>query len=153
MAEAKQNDDEKTKYADFSGKWELVTTDNMDEFLTAQGVGFVKRKLAAKGSMTMTIVQETDKILKINAASTLKTVDQVIILNDKEFEMESPMGHKLKVIAKWEDDTKQCIVMSINNLDTKKQTTMRRTMPSNDKMEDEVENDKGNKMVRKFKRV
>jgi len=33
--------------ADFSGEWVLRTTDNLDNFLSARGVGFLKRKAAA----------------------------------------------------------------------------------------------------------
>jgi hypothetical protein len=42
---------------DFSGKWTLETTDNLDAFLESQGVGFMMRKAATLATITQEIVQ------------------------------------------------------------------------------------------------
>ena len=47
---------------DFSGKWKLSKTDGLDEFLKSQGVGAIKRKLAAKMFITQEIVQTKQQI-------------------------------------------------------------------------------------------
>ncbi len=154
MAEAapEEKKEDASKAANFTGTWKLVTTDNLDGFLKAQGIGLVKRKLAAAGNMKLTI-DHKDATLNVKAEVTTGSCDQVITLDEKEFDMDTPMGHKCKVIAKWKDDTKQCIVMTVNNLTTKKQTTMERTMPTADTMHDTVTNDANVKMVRKLKRI
>jgi hypothetical protein len=58
----------------FVGKWELVDSENFDEFLKAMDVNFVIRKTVAKFKSSLVITKEGDN-WNIQTLSTFKNYD------------------------------------------------------------------------------
>ena len=123
--------------------------------MKSQGIGWVKRKVMAKASITLHIDHdESTDILKVKTKLPLgMSIDQSLKLDGTEVELKSPLGDRMKVIPNWKDDTKQCMRVKTNNLDTNKKSVMERIMPTPDTMQDTVINADNIKMVRHFKKV
>ena len=139
--------------ADFTGKWQLVSNHNLDAFLTSQGLGWAKRKLAAMAWITIELKHEGDT-LHINTKTPIKNIEQILTINGTDIEMEHPLsGAKVRFNLKWKDDAKMVLVIKSHDLDTNRKVTAERFMPNVNEMIDKMVNDKGATMSRKFKRV
>merc|ERR1719348_1680175 len=64
MAQAADAPEEQKESAvvDFTGSWTLRTSENLEEFLTSEGWGYLMRKAAALTSAYQTIVQDDKSI-------------------------------------------------------------------------------------------
>jgi len=78
----------------FTGKFELVSSDNFDEYLKACGVGMAKRALAASAKPTVEI-SESGGVYKMKTLSTLKNTEITFKLGE-EFDEETADGRKSK---------------------------------------------------------
>eukprot|EP01084_Bolivina_argentea_P060981 111427_1 len=136
---------------DFSGNWILKTNENLDNFLKAEGISFIKRKYRGLESITLNIKQNGD-ILKVKVISPMGEVNEELRLDGSEKEMINPMKQKIKVIAHWSDNTREILVIRTHNLETNKVITLNRSMPDENTLQDVSVNQQGIKMVRTFKR-
>jgi fatty acid-binding protein 3 len=79
----------------FTGKFELVSSDNFDEYLKACGVGMAKRALAATAKPTIEIT-ENGGVFTMKTLSTFKNTEITFTLG-QEFDEETADGRKSKV--------------------------------------------------------
>ena len=155
--EERQNDDEKKaehndeNAQNFTGIWQLKTNENLDNFLKSQGIGYMKRKLMAMASVTLTIDHKGD-IMKVKAKLPIGEIDEELALDGTEKYTTNPMGDEIKMAANWKDDTKQILIIKTYNLKTKKDVTMERSMPDKNTLIDKMTNVDGISMIRNFKR-
>ncbi|XP_066268939.1 cellular retinoic acid-binding protein 2-like [Branchiostoma lanceolatum] len=82
----------------FTGNWKHVESENFEEYLSAMGVNFAMRKIAAKTSPVNEIEQDGDSFKIKTISAKTKEVSFKI---GEEFEDEMPMG-KVKVKATWD---------------------------------------------------
>ncbi|CAG7828979.1 unnamed protein product [Allacma fusca] len=75
-----------------SGKYEMVSSENFDEYLKAVGVGLVTRKLANNSKPTIEVTENGDKYL-FKTITTFKTIDLDFEVG-KEFTEETADGRK-----------------------------------------------------------
>lgn len=81
---------------DFSGRFEMTTSENHDEYLKAVGVGMVTRKLASSAKPTLEIAQDGAR-LRITTVSTFKTVEVAFELG-VEFEETTADGRNVQTV-------------------------------------------------------
>ena len=74
------------------GTYEMVGSDNFEEYLKAIGVGLATRKIAAASKPTVEVQEDGDN-LKLKTTTTLKTTDLAFTLG-KEFVEETEDGRK-----------------------------------------------------------
>ena len=140
--------------ADFSGVWELVSAENFVEFMKSQGHDDEKVKEMSSGhkSVTLTIEQSGDKSKESITHDNKGKFDIEYTINGDDIDVKNPIGHSMKVNGKWKDDTKQVVIITHNNLITKKIVTVERLMTSkNELVENSVNNDNVS-MKKKYKR-
>ena len=139
--------------ADFTGNWQLVSNHNLDAFLTSQGLGWAKRKLAAMAWLTVEL-KHSGNTLHVNSKTPIKNIVQILTIDGRETEMEHPLsGAKMRFNIKWKDDSKKVLIIKSHDLDTNRKATVERWMPNENEMIDKMVNDKGATMSRNFKRV
>ncbi|OXA46797.1 fatty acid-binding protein, adipocyte [Folsomia candida] len=78
----------------FTGKFELVSSDNFDEYLKACGVGMAKRALAATAKPTIEI-SEAGGLFTMKTSSTFKNTEIKFKLGE-EFDEETADGRQAK---------------------------------------------------------
>jgi len=81
----------------FVGKYERVSAEKYDEFLTALNVGFLLRKAATFSTPVMSVSEEDGK-WTIETATTLKTMVLTFELG-KEFEETTPDGREVRALV------------------------------------------------------
>ena len=86
----------------FIGKWNLVDSENFDEYMKKVGVGLITRKMATTLKPVLTI-ESTGDHWKMTSASTFKTSVTEFDIG-KEFEEETPDGRKMKSVFNFEGD-------------------------------------------------
>nr|KAB1091164.1 lipocalin/fatty-acid binding family protein [Acinetobacter baumannii] len=79
------------------GKFKLVSSENFDEFMKAQGVGMVMRKLGASSKPTVEITQDGDT-WSIKTVTTFKTTEIKFKLGE-EFEETRMDGSIVKTVV------------------------------------------------------
>ena len=91
----------------FQGTWNLVDSDNMDAFLTATGVGLLKRKviLNLKSEMTFDI---NDNSIKITMKTKVKTTENTYESGVSKEEEDPVTGEKGTVTYTLDGDSKMC---------------------------------------------
>jgi len=100
--------------ADFSGKWTLQKTDNLDDFLEAQGVGWMQRKAAAMANVTHEITQDGNKFT-LNIVNPRKTKNETFVADGTSFDsVEERNGEEIpvKVTPKFENGVLTTVVSS-----------------------------------------
>jgi len=78
----------------YVGKWQLVKSENFDEYMKAVGVGLMTRKVANTVKPLVTISQNGDEI-SIHTESTFKTTD-IKFKFGQEFDEETADGRRCK---------------------------------------------------------
>mmetsp|Transcript_1757 Transcript_1757/g.3452 ORF Transcript_1757/g.3452 Transcript_1757/m.3452 type:complete len:152 (+) Transcript_1757:58-513(+) len=148
MAEEKTNDQE---CVNFTGKWELRTSEKLDEYLKEEGWGFIMRKAAAAVSATQIILQDGDKTLKVNVKNKKGIFEYTAPLDGSEIKYVD--NDKDDVISKsvFSDD-KQAIIESVIKGKESKQYKTTRYM-ENGEMRLKIENAKGKYCIRIFKKI
>ena len=82
---------------DFSGKWALQKSDNLDDFLEAQGVGWMQRKAAAMANVTHDITQDGNKFT-INVVNPRKNKTDTFVADGTTFDsVEERNGEEIPV--------------------------------------------------------
>jgi len=85
----------------FVGKWNLIESENFDEYMKKVGVGLMTRKMAGALKPVLDISVEGNH-WKMVSTSTFKTVVTEFDL-DKEFEETTPDGRQMKSTFKFEN--------------------------------------------------
>ncbi|MFZ3467532.1 lipocalin/fatty-acid binding family protein [Streptomyces sp. 4.24] len=75
-----------------AGRYEMISSDNYEEFLKATGVGLATRKLEASAKPTVTITQDGDSFT-MRTATALKAAEVAFTLG-REFVQETTDGRK-----------------------------------------------------------
>ncbi|XP_071487034.1 sodium/calcium exchanger regulatory protein 1-like [Diadema antillarum] len=88
---------------DMSGEWELVSSENMDAFLKACGVGMIHRTMAARVSPTVYIKQSGMESFEITTSTRFR--DQKLCFTvDQAFRSTIPWeDSEREMLARWED--------------------------------------------------
>jgi hypothetical protein len=65
-----------TSFADFSGAWVLDTelSDPVDELLTMQGVGWMKRKMASAAQSLVTLTIQMDENVRCKSEASINGI-------------------------------------------------------------------------------
>ncbi|KAK6190203.1 hypothetical protein SNE40_002123 [Patella caerulea] len=87
----------------FQGKWNMMESENFDEYMKAVGVGLVMRKLAGAAKPQQDIKVDGDKI-QILTSTTFKSTDLSFELG-KEFDEVTGDGRNVKSICTLEGNT------------------------------------------------
>lgn len=85
----------------FSGKYTLARNDKFDDFLAANGVNWMIRKMATSSTPSLDVTQENDKIhMKLHSMVATKEFNFTV---GESFEETQQNGAVMKVTPKWED--------------------------------------------------
>lgn len=133
---------------DFSGKWALRTSENLDEYLKSMGVGFAKRKLAAAASMKQEVIQTGHEKIQIKNEDPRGKQDITLTTDGKENKFKNMQGEDMIGKCTWNDDKTKLT----QEFSGKKSMTVVRYI-QNGEMILEVTNDKGVTMKRFFKKA
>eukprot|EP01084_Bolivina_argentea_P166664 289313_1 len=152
ISEAKEKEIE-IERPNFSGIWVLKTNENLDNFMKSQGIGYLKRKLLAMASITLTL-EHKGNILHAKVKLPIGEVDEKIPLDGTDKETTNPMGDKIKMSANWSEDKNKpgTLVIKTYNYNKKNATTLTRVMPDENTLKDTMSNQSGVSMTRTFKR-
>jgi hypothetical protein len=104
----------------FAGRYEMVSSENYDEYLKAIGVDMVARKLANNSKPTIEITENGQNI-NLKTITTFKTVDLNFILGE-EFEEETEAGYKAKTTIN-QDGNRLVQVLKLDGLEAHKTRT------------------------------
>eukprot|EP01084_Bolivina_argentea_P303370 523747_1 len=148
----KQPPTDMVKAANFSGIWELISIDNAENYMKSEGMGYMRRKLLQKLSLTYSLEHHENE-MKLHAKFLFGSFDIEYSLDGKVKETLSPMEkHKTRLNAIWFDDRKQKIIIKTHDLITNKKTILERWMPNKNELYDTITNEKKISMTRRFKR-
>ena len=147
---------ETTEGTDFSGIWELVSSENLDSFMKSEGFGYILRKLIAAAPMTVTNTHDLDgNKMEIQTQLPVgKPIHDKLILNGKTvFKTVSPFGDNMEMISYWKDNDKQeRVITEITNLKTKSIVTVERYLLNQNELFESMTNLNKIQMKRKYKR-
>lgn len=104
----------------FDGKYEMVSSDNYEEYLKAVGVGFANRKLAASSKPTVEITTDGGA-WRLKTVTTFKTTDLAFVLGE-EFTEEREDGRECLTTFTLDGDT----LTQVQKLDAADATITRR---------------------------
>ncbi|ETO26573.1 retinol binding protein 2b, cellular [Reticulomyxa filosa] len=101
MAQAPEN-----KAPNFTGKWVLETTENLDKFLSdSEGWGWAMRKLAATAWAHQNILHDDEKnTIKVKMTNPKSTVVYNATIGGEEFEFVDLSGTDIRAQLSWSDD-------------------------------------------------
>ncbi|XP_053375066.1 sodium/calcium exchanger regulatory protein 1-like [Mercenaria mercenaria] len=86
------------------GKWILVRNEGFDEYLSAMGVGYIKRKIAGAVTTKMEMIKVNDKRIRIVTKGPKDMDTQINI--DEEIDEVDPFDNKIKVKVTWDPAAK-----------------------------------------------
>ncbi|XP_051989247.1 retinol-binding protein 2-like [Xyrauchen texanus] len=90
--------------ADFNGKWELESGENLENYLKALDVDFAIRKIAPHLTPTKIFVQDGDNFV-ITTQTTFKSFEQSFTIGvEKEKFTKEIDNRKIKTLVNWEGD-------------------------------------------------
>jgi len=87
-----------------AGKWVLVKNEGFDEYLSAMGVGYIKRKFAQAMTTKMELIQVEDNKIRVITKGP-KDMDNTVAV-DEEIEECDPFDNKIKVRVTWDKENK-----------------------------------------------
>lgn len=105
------------------GVWKTYKNENLEEYLTAMGIGFLKKKMILKAPLTVTIEKKGDK-MKVSSSVLVMSNNEEFTLGE-EFETTAKNGAKMKCTATLEGDTKLTVDMKPVEEDQKPQKCTR----------------------------
>ncbi len=82
----------------FVGKFELVSTENFDEYMKKDGVGFLLRN-AAKLAKNTVIIEISGDVWRLKSLSTVRD-SEIMFKLAEAFEEHTPDGRKVQVECK-----------------------------------------------------
>ena len=86
----------------FTGKYVLVSAEQYDQFLKANGVGFLLRKAIPCFSPTIEITEAVECLWKVKTSTIFKTFEIEFKLNE-EFDETTPDGREVRSVVTVED--------------------------------------------------
>jgi len=147
-----------TTTPNFTGKWVLETTDNLDKFLSdSEGWGWANRKIAAAAWSHQNIEHDTEKgIFKIQMSNPKNTTSYTAVIGGEAVEYVDLTGLDTKVKLSWNE---QKNVLMVNLQRYKQETDQERIAerwidPEDQKMRNRITNPiKKISMVQIFKKA
>mmetsp|Transcript_44438 Transcript_44438/g.71175 ORF Transcript_44438/g.71175 Transcript_44438/m.71175 type:complete len:148 (-) Transcript_44438:163-606(-) len=141
-------DEEQTP--NFSGTWELRTSEKLDEYLKDEGWGFVMRKAAAAVGATQIIVQD-DKQIKITVKNKKGEYTYTAMLDGAECKYVDNDKDDVVSTTVLSDDKKSIVESMTKGKDAKKYKTYR--YMEKGEMRLKIENASGKFCIRIFKKT
>ncbi|ETO27027.1 hypothetical protein RFI_10105 [Reticulomyxa filosa] len=94
------------KKPNFTGKWVLEKTDNLDKFLSeSEGWGWAMRKLAATAYVHQNIEHDTEKDrIRVRMTNPKNTVNYVATIGGDEFEFVDLSGTDIRAKFTWDEN-------------------------------------------------
>lgn len=95
--------DEEQPKPNFSGKYKHVKAENIDEYLRADGAGFMARKMLTMLNPDLEVKQEGDHFVFLMSSKMFKKETKFTVGEDFE-EEQGRSGNIMKCIAHWDGD-------------------------------------------------
>ncbi|KAK7163447.1 hypothetical protein R3I93_007487 [Phoxinus phoxinus] len=93
-----------TMPVDFTGKWELESSENLENFLKALDIDFAFRKIAAHLTPTKIFTQDGDSFV-IKTQSTFKSYELIFTVGVEKEEFTKGFDNRsIKTLVTWEGD-------------------------------------------------
>ncbi|XP_076828792.1 retinol-binding protein 2-like isoform X2 [Brachyhypopomus gauderio] len=93
---------------DFSGRWVLESSENLEDYMKALNVDFATRKIATHLSQTKVIIQEGDKFV-IKTLSTFRNYELSFTVSEEVQEHTRGLDNRLvKTVVTWDGDVLVC---------------------------------------------
>ncbi|XP_052386607.1 retinol-binding protein 2-like [Carassius gibelio] len=89
---------------DFTGKWELESNENFENYLKALDIDFAIRKIAARLTPTKTFIQDGDNLV-ITTQNAIKSYELSFTIGVEKEEFTKGFDNRmLKTLVTWEGD-------------------------------------------------